>query len=114
MHGAGAQGMSTFFYRFFFSSRTRHTSWPRDWSSDVCSSDLCVAAARDERASARKSTETGEAASAQERSEERRVGKEWRERWGARQQRNTKREGGAHAAEQNRGASSARGRGERV
>src|SRR5690625_327043 len=21
-------------------SRTRHTSWPRDWSSDVCSSDL--------------------------------------------------------------------------
>src|SRR5215510_3392513 len=25
---------------FFFSSRRRHTSWPRDWSSDVCSSDL--------------------------------------------------------------------------
>src|SRR5690625_4883553 len=24
----------------FFSSRRRHTSWPRDWSSDVCSSDL--------------------------------------------------------------------------
>src|SRR5690625_7264918 len=23
-----------------FSSRRRHTSWPRDWSSDVCSSDL--------------------------------------------------------------------------
>src|SRR5207253_6581124 len=21
-------------------SRRRHTSWPRDWSSDVCSSDL--------------------------------------------------------------------------
>src|SRR5207253_8634959 len=28
--------------RFFFSSRRRHTSWPRDWSSDVCSSDLGV------------------------------------------------------------------------
>src|SRR5690625_5574795 len=25
---------------FFFSSRRRHTIWPRDWSSDVCSSDL--------------------------------------------------------------------------
>src|SRR5207253_8418381 len=25
---------------FIFSSRRRHTSWPRDWSSDVCSSDL--------------------------------------------------------------------------
>src|SRR5690625_6514652 len=28
-------------YFFFFSSRRRHTRWPRDWSSDVCSSDLC-------------------------------------------------------------------------
>src|SRR5437870_11024031 len=28
---------------FFFSSRRRHTRWPRDWSSDVCSSDLGVA-----------------------------------------------------------------------
>src|SRR5690625_3572883 len=26
--------------RFFFTSRRRHTRWPRDWSSDVCSSDL--------------------------------------------------------------------------
>src|SRR5690625_584486 len=25
---------------FCFSSRRRHTRWPRDWSSDVCSSDL--------------------------------------------------------------------------
>src|SRR5215510_12657369 len=25
---------------FFFSRRRRHTRWPRDWSSDVCSSDL--------------------------------------------------------------------------
>src|SRR5205809_6468808 len=30
----GAQG------RFFFSSRRRHTRCSRDWSSDVCSSDL--------------------------------------------------------------------------
>src|SRR5207253_7036126 len=28
-----------------FSSRRRHTRWPRDWSSDVCSSDLHVPAA---------------------------------------------------------------------
>src|SRR2546422_10989011 len=28
--------------RFFFSSRRRHTSCSRDWSSDVCSSDLPV------------------------------------------------------------------------
>src|SRR5207253_4506804 len=28
----------------FFSSRRRHTRWPRDWSSDVCSSDLAGAA----------------------------------------------------------------------
>src|SRR5215208_7809282 len=27
---------------FFFSSRRRHTRWPRDWSSDVCSSDLAA------------------------------------------------------------------------
>src|SRR5690625_4433811 len=27
---------------FFFSSRRRHTRWPRDWSSDVCSSDLNI------------------------------------------------------------------------
>src|SRR5690625_7284865 len=25
---------------FLLSSRRRHTRWPRDWSSDVCSSDL--------------------------------------------------------------------------
>src|SRR5215208_2978727 len=31
--------MDSIFF-FFFSSRRRHTRWPRDWSSDVCSSDL--------------------------------------------------------------------------
>src|SRR5439155_6620089 len=30
---------------FFFSSRRRHTRWPRDWSSDVCSSDLVAVGA---------------------------------------------------------------------
>src|SRR5207302_2896179 len=27
---------------FFFSSRRRHTRFSRDWSSDVCSSDLWI------------------------------------------------------------------------
>src|SRR3712207_6855281 len=33
-----------FFFFFFFSSRRRHTRYWRDWSSDVCSSDLDVQA----------------------------------------------------------------------
>src|SRR6266508_5930343 len=35
---------------FFFSSRRRHTRWPRDWSSDVCSSDLSEVTGRIEEA----------------------------------------------------------------
>src|SRR5690554_7290086 len=31
-----------FFLFFFFSSRRRHTRCGRDWSSDVCSSDLLL------------------------------------------------------------------------
>src|SRR5690606_40421284 len=31
---------SFMFVYFFFSSRRRHTRFSRDWSSDVCSSDL--------------------------------------------------------------------------
>src|SRR5690625_5417218 len=34
--------MSRFGSLFCFSSRRRHTRWPRDWSSDVCSSDLKI------------------------------------------------------------------------
>src|SRR5690606_40325936 len=34
----------TFSLCFFFSSRRRHTRFSRDWSSDVCSSDLVEAA----------------------------------------------------------------------
>src|SRR5690606_40030471 len=33
-------------YIFFFSSRRRHTRFSRDWSSDVCSSDLELARQR--------------------------------------------------------------------
>src|SRR3712207_2396285 len=33
-------------YCFFFSSRRRHTRYWRDWSSDVCSSDLSTDANR--------------------------------------------------------------------
>src|SRR3989449_6140399 len=33
-------------YFFFFSSRRRHTRCSRDWSSDVCSSDLADRCAR--------------------------------------------------------------------
>src|SRR5437868_15122489 len=62
---------------FFFSSRRRHTRSKRDWSSDVCSSDLhtCPAAAvgRDSAAIS--------GPRAARRSEERRVGKECRSRW---------------------------------
>src|SRR5271170_3201309 len=35
-----------FFFFFFFSSRRRHTRSTRDWSSDVCSSDLGCALRR--------------------------------------------------------------------
>src|SRR5687768_18345674 len=78
-----------FFFFFFFSSRRRHTRCSRDWSSDVCSSDL-------NKNSFRKSLSlftallivTGAIAivtyslsSGEARSEERRVGKECRSRW---------------------------------
>src|SRR6266511_3970520 len=35
-----------YFFFFFFSSRRRHTRFSRDWSSDVCSSDLLATAKR--------------------------------------------------------------------
>src|SRR5215469_3854330 len=70
--------------RFFLSSRRRHTRSLRDWSSDVCSSDLfeqpqagvirSLVSQVAELISA--DAETGE-----EGSEERRVGKECRSRW---------------------------------
>src|SRR2546421_5046253 len=95
------------FLIFFFSSRRRHTRSDRDWSSDVCSSDLLRLRTDDRRREGRQLTgeaggggiddqvegrvrqlcETHAAHRAQlaerrgERSEERRVGKECRSRW---------------------------------
>src|SRR5204863_1519464 len=88
---------SVFF--FFFSSRRRHTSSLRDWSSDVCSSDLFTA--RVFGLSMRVPPKSkppwlvcfvsshwllppptiSKIEWAPVRSEERRVGKEWRCRW---------------------------------
>src|SRR5690606_39871362 len=90
----------TFLFFFFFSSRRRHTRFSRDWSSDVCSSDLFVLVAlawkvqqalRISRLRARRpyigaATLRGwgrpvDARAEPQRSEERRVGKECRSRW---------------------------------
>src|SRR3712207_7641595 len=92
--------ISVFFF-FFFSSRRRHTRYWRDWSSDVCSSDLveCAAAtdptaelsaalercpAIQDVAVATDTSDRRQLWSYRERaarSEERRVGKECRSRW---------------------------------
>src|SRR5216683_865408 len=74
---------------FFFSSRRRHTRSDRDWSSDVCSSDLSgggyrlTGGRRLLRVRRRQPRGAGLAlhGGAAERSEERRVGKECRSRW---------------------------------
>src|SRR5205809_8093501 len=73
---------------FFFSSRRRHTRCSRDWSSDVCSSDLERRLRLDER-----QTTLGDGPSEVRgaRSEERRVGKECRSR-GGRDEQKKKRE----------------------
>src|SRR5437870_7279214 len=78
------------FLFFFFSSRRRHTRWPRDWSSDVCSSDLIdEAALADAAAAAEPDAERRQTliqriakmtVAQRVRSEERRVGKECRTR----------------------------------
>src|SRR3712207_8145872 len=82
---------------FFFSSRRRHTRYWRDWSSDVCSSDLATTAdliaaiEAHHLLPARPMQELRDALvarfpdpadlAAELRSEERRVGKECRSRW---------------------------------
>src|SRR5690349_21895555 len=43
---------NVFVFFFFFSSRRRHTRSLRDWSSDVCSSDLIQRSTRQSKASA--------------------------------------------------------------
>src|SRR5439155_13586761 len=81
-----AEGIVPF---FFFSSRRRHTRWPRDWSSDVCSSDLIMTGAPvPEGADSVIRVEDTDRGSdvvairdARDRSEERRIGKECRSRW---------------------------------
>src|SRR5690606_40845991 len=108
-----------FFFFFFFSSRRRHTRFSRDWSSDVCSSDLtwirmkwklhstsktisiksaftCMTAKSLQMKcpliAARVLTKTSKRLC--QRSEERRVGKECRSRWAP--EHKNKKEGGKH------------------
>src|SRR5207249_9744690 len=71
-----------FFFFFFFSSRRRHTRSKRDWSSDVCSSDLFGRRALVGRGDPRMAhVRPQELDQPLVRSEERRVGKECRSRW---------------------------------
>src|SRR5207249_6133014 len=96
IYAEGAEREACF---FFFSSRRRHTRSKRDWSSDVCSSDLARhamgrsqpalpggalqpgAARADQRGiAARRGDRNARAEGTQQRSEERRVGKECRAR----------------------------------
>src|SRR5437763_11102856 len=65
---------------FFFSSRRRHTRYIGDWSSDVCSSDLIDRAVDWTGIWSRVTAAAGEQ-EPEDRSEERRVGKECRSRW---------------------------------
>src|SRR3989304_937288 len=44
------EGEEYWYYRTVFSSRRRHTMCSRDWSSDVCSSDLTRSPPEDRRA----------------------------------------------------------------
>src|SRR5207249_9503165 len=66
---------------FFFSSRRRHTRSKRDWSSDVCSSDLILFQPADRTVTVGHPISLQVTAVGDDRSEERRVGKEWRSRW---------------------------------
>src|SRR3989449_6775118 len=80
------------FFFFFFSSRRRHTRCSRDWSSDVCSSDLTTLTPRTAGvllALGQRGIQHAVFANYDDhpsrlrevRSEERRVGKECRSRW---------------------------------
>src|SRR5437868_12298345 len=105
------------YFSFFFSSRRRHTRSKRDWSSDVCSSDLSFERLRGREPAADRQgidddAEEGHcedvpaerelvarAVEAEQRdrarSEERRVGKECRWRGGACEEREKEEERGA-------------------
>src|SRR5438477_6700570 len=75
---------------FFFSSRRRHTRLTCDWSSDVCSSDLSESAQflvagevapGEQLGDGNVEPDCDDVLRRNERSEERRVGKEWRYGW---------------------------------
>src|SRR2546430_4207443 len=79
-----SQRSCIFLFFFFFSSRRRHTRFDCDWSSDVCSSDLChFFSSYVGQAKALKNKVSRDTVSTLiwRRSEERRVGKECRSRW---------------------------------
>src|SRR5437867_13435038 len=85
---------------FFFSSRRRHTRSYGDWSSDVCSSDLFATVTTSPpspRSAGRwRSSPTTPSRARISRSEERRVGKECRSRWGGEQLKKKDRIEGRH------------------
>src|SRR5690606_40736891 len=72
---------TTPFLFFFFSSRRRHTRFSRDWSSDVCSSDLIQRLPLPGVLAAEMPVHPGNGRRMEARSEERRVGKGCRARW---------------------------------
>src|SRR5690349_22701660 len=91
-------GSHSLAFLFFFSSRRRHTRSLRDWSSDVCSSDLSLTATVSTTHKVAyavllryQSAANGAdaAASGHSRSEERRVGKECRSPWSPRHEQKT-------------------------
>src|SRR5437763_8167663 len=89
MNTNSKRGSGIDFCSFFFSSRRRHTRYIGDWSSDVCSSDLRIVRVddadnvvddkRDDKAQGI-SREQAHQEAQECRSEERRVGKECRNR----------------------------------
>src|SRR3970282_2597345 len=66
---------------FFFESRRRHTRSLRDWSSDVCSSDLSASGSSPRSPATKRAVSASASRVWTTRSEERRVGKECRYRW---------------------------------
>src|SRR5438067_12821411 len=90
------KGSSEGGFVFFFSSRRRHTRSKRDWSSDVCSSDLEAEMLQRAwrlqhlRLDLEPVAEQDQDQSDDRRSEERRVGKECRYRWAPKQKKKKK------------------------
>src|SRR5437762_10338043 len=94
---------------FFFSSRRRHTRYIGDWSSDVCSSDLIDLNSALERLGETKGglvmslcrepapVYAGQKQVEQIRSEERRVGKEWRARRSREDEKKKRNRGGSRS-----------------